>query len=234
MARTNSAGDLSVSERDSDLAVPSEADDAAVDARIYRYRVLGEQLLIPPDEERGEAVERWAREWRRTDEALPVTIDTALDRILDGCQTDPDTLQRAYTHLFRGISRRDPDPPYESLYVEEQFNGATATEIERGYQWVGLDAPKSELPDHLGLELQFLGGLTAIVERTQGGQEELETARWWLLNEHLIEWLPSYHARFQHEEPVAYYAGLVDLILAVVTLHHDLLRDSTGNTSREE
>ncbi|WP_103029235.1 TorD/DmsD family molecular chaperone [Salinibacter altiplanensis] len=229
MAHTNSADDRAVSERDGDLMDPSGSDDGAIDARIYR--ILGEQFLTPPDRERVDAIARWAREWRRTDEALPVAIEKALDWILNGSEADLETLQRAYTHLFRGVSRRDPDPPYESLYVQGQFNGATTTEIERGYRWVGLNAPESELPDHLGLELQFLGELTAMVERNEGEEGEPEKARWWLLNAHLTEWLPAYHARLQREEPVEYYAGLIDLALAVVTLHHDLLRDPNTDAS---
>lgn len=214
MVNTNSDGGPT------EMAVPG---GNGLDARIYR--ILGEQFLTSPDRGRVDAIERWASEWLRSAEESPLAIEMALERIQEGSQADLESLQRAYTYLFRGISQRGPKPPYESLYVDGQFYGATTTEIRRAYRWVGLDAPENELSDHLGLELQFLGELTAMVESHQGTDEiDPAEARWWLLDKHLTKWLPAYHARIQLETPPAYYAGLLDLTLAVVMLHHDLLK----------
>ena len=204
--------------------------DVVADARVYR--VLGEQFLRRPDRERVDALGRWASEWRRTGEPLPLEFDAALERIETGSEADIETLRTAYTHLFRGVSERGPDPPYESLYADGQFYSETTTEIRRGYRWAGIDLDDShgnEPPDHLGLELQFFGELVAM-DASETGHSEADTdeagvvdAQWWLLDEHLTEWLPTYHARLQREGPAEYYAGLLDLALAAIEAYHSTL-----------
>lgn len=201
------------------------SDESPVDARVYR--VLGEQLLSRPDRDRVDAVGAWAREWLTTAESLPVEIETALGRIVDGSDTDVETLRTAYTHLFRGISESAPDPPYESMYAGGGFYSETTTEIRQGYRWAGVDVDTTtgnEPPDHLGLELQFLGELMTMDDTEADADEpDVEDAKWWLLDEHLTEWLPTYMARFQQAEPHDYYAGLVELALALVKTHRDQL-----------
>ncbi len=216
-------------------AEPDEGAESPVatgpDARIYR--VLGEQFLARPDRERVDAVGAWAREWQCTSESLPVEFEVALDRIESGAAADVETLRTAYTHLFRGVSERAPDPPYESLYMGDGFYGELAMEIRQGYRWAGFDvddAHGNEPPDHLGLELQALGELQAmraIQEADNPGDTDaenddpdVEDAMWWLLEEHLTEWLPKLHARLQQEDPRDYYGGLLDLALALVKAHH--------------
>ncbi|MEF8838069.1 MAG: molecular chaperone TorD family protein [Haloarculaceae archaeon] len=205
-----------------------EPDRAAeVDARVYR--VIGGQFLERPDRERVDAVGIWAREWRCTAQTLPHEFEAALDRIVEATEVDQETLRSAYTHLFRGISERAPDPPYESLYADGQFYSDTTTEIRQGYRWAGVDVDEArgnEPPDHLGLELQFLGELVATEGLDRGPDEPgLDDAMWWILDEHLMAWLPSYRATIVREDPPAYYAGLLDLALAVVTTHHDSLAE---------
>ena len=204
----------------------------APDARLYR--VLGEQFLARPDRERVDAVGIWASEWRCTAPSLPLEFETALERIEDGSQADDETLRQAYTHLFRGVSERAPDPPYESLYVDGQFYSDTTTEIRRGYRWAGVDVGDgggNEPPDHLGLELQFLGELVAmnadrsVSAASDPDEPDIEDAMWWILDEHLTEWLPAYHAHVQQAEPHDYYGGLLDLALAAVSSHREWLAE---------
>ncbi|MGQ3330536.1 TorD/DmsD family molecular chaperone [Halorubrum sp. FL23] len=201
------------------------SDESPVDPRVYR--VLGEQFLSRPSREQVDAVGRWAREWLAAAESLPVEIETALERIVSGSETDVETLRTAYTHLFRGISESDPDPPYESMYVGGGFYSETTTEIRQGYRWAGVDVAatgSNEPPDHLGLELQFLGELLAMDDaETDPDEPDLGDAEWWLLDEHLAEWVPTLHARIRQANPHEYYAGLLDLTLAIVTAHHDRL-----------
>ena len=214
--------------RGADDATPREpdADPSPVDARISH--VLGEQFLTPPDRERVDAVGAWAQEWLVTADSLPIEIETALERIVDGGDDDVETLRTAYTHLFRGINRDDPDPPYESMYAGGGgFYSETTTEIRQGYRWAGVAVDPTagnEPPDHIGLELQFLGELVAMDDADMDDAEpDVADAKWWLVNEHLMEWVPSYLAQIQQADPQDYYAGLIELTLAVVTTHHDRL-----------
>lgn len=197
------------------------------DARIYR--VLGEQFLTPPDRDRVDAIGIWAREWRCSAPSLPTEVAAALEHIEDGANADEETLRTAYTHLFRGVSERGPTPPYESLFVDGQFYSETTTEIRQGYRWAGFDVDDTrgnEPPDHLGLELQFLGELIAMDDDHRDADEpDLDDAQWWLLDEHLRAWLPAYHAHVQRTELPEYYAGLLDLALAAVTALHEELAE---------
>lgn len=207
--------------------VGSDERDNRPHARVYR--VLGEQFLEPPDDDRVEAIGVWASEWRCNARSLPPEFESALDRIESGVSADEEMLRTAYTQLFRGVTERAPDPPYESMYVDGQFYSATTTEIRQGFRWAGVDVDDTrgnEPPDHLGLELQFLGELLAMDGSNRGSDEpNLDDAQWWLLDEHLAAWLPTYHARLQQEDPPEYYAGLLDLTLAVVTTHYDTLAE---------
>ena len=59
-------------------------------------------------------------------------------------------------------------------------------------------------PDHIGLELQFLGELVAMKEGDLGSDEpDLDDARWRVLNEHPTEWLATCHAHLQREGPTS-------------------------------
>lgn len=200
----------------------AEGADGAVDARVYR--ILGEQFLERPERERIDAVGNWAAAWRDRAAQLPLEFESALERIETGASADEDTLGKAYTRLFRGISDRNVDPPYESLYVDGQFYSSTTTEIRQGYRWAGVDVDDehgNEPPDHLGIELQFLGELIAMDTReTRSDEPDIEDALWWMLDEHLTEWLPTYLARVRQTEPHDYYVGILDLSLAVVNHHH--------------
>ncbi|MEF8827203.1 MAG: molecular chaperone TorD family protein [Halapricum sp.] len=197
-------------------------DDTTVDARVFR--VLGEQFLARPDRERVDTVGTWASEWRHTAEALPEAFESALARIEAGSDADEETLRTAYTHLFRGVNQSDPEPPYESLYVDGSFYGETTTEIRQGYRWAGVDIDDSggnDPPDHLGLELQFLGELVAM-DPDSLDEHDIEDAQRWIL-EHLTGWLPEYRDRLREEDPPDYYAGLLDLAVAVVEQRRDRL-----------
>lgn len=216
---------IAVDEQTNGHADDESAQAGELDARVYR--VLGEQLLIRPDRERVDAVGRWAKEWRQNAEGLPPEIEAALKRIEAGADAPERQLREAYTHLFRGVSERAPDPPYESMYVDGSFYTGTTTEIRKGYRWAGFDVDDThgnEPPDHIGLELQFLGELLAMENTGEDPDEtRLDDAQWWLVDEHLSEWLPSYHAHIQREDLHEYYAGLLDLALAAVTAHHNRL-----------
>ncbi|MEF8782549.1 MAG: molecular chaperone TorD family protein [Haloarculaceae archaeon] len=202
----------------------ADAGDERPDARVYR--VLGEQYLHRSDRDHVDAVGTWAAEWRRTAPSLPRSFESALTRIEEGAAADEETLRTAFTHLFRGISEGNtPAPPYESLYVDGSFYSETTTEIQQGYRWAGTDVDDShgnEPPDHLGLELQFLGELVAMDPQERGPDgPDVEDATRWILDEHLARWVPPYRDRLQEEDPPEYYGGILDLTVAVIEYHHE-------------
>lgn len=202
------------------------------DARIYR--VLGEQFLEPPTRDRLDAIGVWVSEWRCNASSLPPAFDDALCLIEDGAQAEEE-LRTAFTHLFRGVSEdAGLKPPYESLHRDGQLYGQTTLEIQRGYRSAGFEVAsddRNEVPDHLGLELQFLGELLAMGGRDDGlPADRADDAIRWFLDDHLMEWLPQYQRRFHEVNPHPFYEGIVDLTVAVVKDQHRRLieRGRTG------
>lgn len=199
------------------------------DPRVYR--VLGELYLQRPTETLREDIHDWATEWLDTAADLPEAIEAPLERIRDGSRADVQTLRQAYTHLFRGISERNsPAPPYESLQRDGRLFTETTTEVRQGYCWAGVDvdaADDNEPADHLGIELQFLAELLAMDDSDRGPDDpEITDAKWWLLDEHLLAWVPAYRDRIQDADAPAFYAGVVDLTVALVEIHHDRLAET--------
>ena len=218
--RTGAAGDT--------LDDARPRDDGAGTPQARVYRVLGEQYLRRPDRAHVDAVADWASEWNRAALSLPPSFESALTRIERGSEADESTLRTAFTHLFRGISEGNtPPPPYESLYVDGQFYSRTTTEVLQGYRWAGTDVDDSrgnEPPDHLGIELQFLGELVSMEPRDGGPDDpDLADAVWWILDDHLTEWVPPYRDRIHEADPPEYYGGLLDLTAAAVEYHHERL-----------
>lgn len=195
-------------------------------ARIYR--ILGEEYLEPPTADRVDSLGIWASEWRCTADSLPPELDDSLATIAAGANADDQELRVAFTRLFRGIHEQvGADPPYESLYTEGQLFGSTAREIRNGYAAAGFDVDvdeRNELPDHLGLELQYLGELCATTDedRTLSAERTTDAVRW-MLEEHLLDWVPSFQQQVHAADPPAYYTGVVDLTVAVLEYHHEAL-----------
>ena len=200
--------------------------DAPTNARVFR--VLGEQVLERPTRERVDAVGVWATKWRSDSSSLTAEFDAALARIENGARTEEEELRKAFTHLFRGISELEGlKPPYESLYRDGQLYGQTAREVQEGYRHAGFEVAtddRNELPDHLGIELEFLGELTTMTDGNGVlSPDRAADAIWWLLDDHLTQWLPVYRSRLHDHDPPDYYGGLLDLTLAVVDRYHESL-----------
>lgn len=200
----------------------TEDDVEPPQARVYR--TLGTVYLARPTEQLAQQIRSWADVWLQETPAPTDEIAAALEQIRTD-STPVDELRPEFTRLFRGVSERSSvEPPYESLYRDGQLYGSTAIEVQQGYRSAGFEVTtddENELPDHLGIELQFLGELCEMRERDEGlPAERVDDAIQWLLDEHLTEWLPQVQVRIHEADPSAFYAGVVDLTAAVVDEHH--------------
>jgi TorA maturation chaperone TorD len=203
---------------------PDELTTEAATAAILQ--VLGPLYLEPPTGKRLERLATWAGDWLAELGDEPDEIAGPLRRIRGARDADPEQLRAEFTRLFRGISEsRSPRPPYESLYRDGQLYSSATTEVRRGYRAAGLDvadADENEPPDHLGIELQFLGALCEYGADPEGGElppERARDAQEWFLDRHLLTWVEGFRGRMLQADPPAFYHAVLDLTVETLQAH---------------
>lgn len=124
-----------------------------------------------------------------------------------------------YCRLFIGPGKHFP--PYESVHRGEfvagtgekgLLMGEAAMEVSKFVKECGLefDASYRGLPDHLGVELELMGQLTAW-EASSWLEEDLEDAHTALdlqdrfMSEHLMRWVPGFCQKLADASEVPFY-----------------------------
>ena len=118
--------------------------------------------------------------------------------------------------------------PYEAVYrdervVEDQvvrglLMGPSTLAVRKLYREAGLDVAEDlrELPDHVGLELACMESLCR-AEAQAWERDDAEAVRWArglerrLMEEHLLQWVPSLCARVRENAPGPFYRGVAAL-----------------------
>ena len=182
------------------------------------YRILGQLYLEPPTNSTVADVATWADQWLETgSDALTEDIREPLEILREVDSNGGETLRSEFTRLFRGSTNQPtPDPPYESLYREDTIYGSKTTEVRESYLEAGLDITDDddrEPPDHLGIELQFLGELRA---READGDGESGAQLRSFIEEHVGQWFDDFADAVQENEPPAFYDAIVRLTGAVL------------------
>ena len=114
-------------------------------------------------------------------------IDTASDRILEDLLWD-------YTRLFIGPYKL-PCPPWESVYRSQAklMMQDAADEVRRIYAAFGLSVEETGvMPDHIGIELNFLALLYERAADENGRQSDCMRIDQMFLNDHLTKWVPQF------------------------------------------
>lgn len=204
-------------------------------ARVYR--LLGRAYLRPPDRPYLESVAVWCTELLEQSSELPEEIRKALEALRaslsEPTEERTERLQEEYVRLFRGLSPRySPPPPYESVYREGKLWGEATAAVHRVYRQWGLAPDEQALgrepPDHLGLELQFLGYLCTRAQdrgRTGTGEGDPLEAQQAFLEEHL-DWVETLYEHVRAFDPDPFYEALLALTRTWLALHREHLQAS--------
>jgi TorA maturation chaperone TorD/Pyruvate/2-oxoacid:ferredoxin oxidoreductase delta subunit len=129
-------------------------------------------------------------------------------------------LEREYTRLFLGPGRPVAHA-YESVYREGRVMGETTLDVRNRLATEGLAPGGQTLPDHVGIELAFMGHLAAREALAWADGDE-ETAWGYLaqqgsfLRDHLTAWLPQFCSRVLAGRPHDHYAELARRLEAFV------------------
>ncbi|APE94960.1 TorD/DmsD family molecular chaperone [Halodesulfurarchaeum formicicum] len=156
--------------------------------------------------------------WRHPDEGVMDAIDAGL--FADELPERPagQALSVEYSRLFDGPGDH-PCPPYESVYrdaePDQEFGlvmGTSTGSVEEYYAAHGLTADAyAELPDHVAVELEFAGLLSAQDEAAFDDFAE----------EHLRTWLPSFTERVEEATREPFYAAVASATRELIRADSD-------------
>lgn len=119
-------------------------------------------------------------------------------------------IQIEYTALFINNFPQLPAPPYESFYLSPNrlLNDKITDDVLSFYNRCGFSFEDiEELPDHISVELEFLG-LLAEDRLTEEYNE--------FLNSHFIKWFPEFKERVLENSTHPFYKAIVELITEAV------------------
>ncbi|HLA98855.1 MAG TPA: molecular chaperone TorD family protein [Anaerolineales bacterium] len=126
-------------------------------------------------------------------------------------------LAQAYTRLFVGPNK-PVAYPYESVYFEGQLGGMTCEQVSRCYAEAGLrlKTSKSEMPDHISVELAFMAHLAAQEEQATGQSQVWRQRQRRFLRDHLARWLPIFWLKVENSAAHPYYRQAARSLRALV------------------
>jgi TorA maturation chaperone TorD len=146
-------------------------------------------------------------------------------------------LEVEWTRLFRGISdESSPPPPYESVYEGEgRIMGEHAVDVMADYAkgMVEVSRDLGEAPDHIGVELEFMG-LLCEKESVAWSKRDFKTAVEHLemekgfLGKHLTKWMPKLCKEVAGKDRLGIFKGLVLVANTLVGWDSDNIEQLTN------
>lgn len=123
-----------------------------------------------------------------------------------------------YTRLFIGPGKHIS--PYESVYRdnEDALWSETTVEVKDFIESLGLEYSYnwSGLPDHIGVELEFMQRLTCHEKEAWTQEDKKQAIRCLefekrLIDEHLSQWVPIFCNKVKEEARTAFYREMAEL-----------------------
>jgi TorA maturation chaperone TorD len=175
----------------------------------------------------------WIKETERSIRLLSREISIEPLRHMDDYLFKAETevgleLTREYTRLFINAFPRVPAPPYGSVYLEESrlVHGRTTMDVLNFYRSTGFEPnfEQKELPDHISLEMEFLGILAARESRTgHRGANWPGHLRQEFLSRFVLPWVPSFCEHIISDTDSPFYRALGCLTAEFLAYEHSCL-----------
>lgn len=138
-----------------------------------------------------------------------------------------------YTRLFIGPGKHIS--PYESVYRdnEDAFWSETTVKVKNFIESSGLKYSGNwhGLPDHIGVELEFMQRLTCH-EKEAWTQQDTKTAIRCLelekefIDKHLIQWIPIFCDKVKKESRTAFYREMAELTRKFIDFDSKLINNN--------
>lgn len=132
-------------------------------------------------------------------------------------ETERQALRIEYSRLFIGPFKL-PAPPYGSCYLDDgrQLMGDSTLDVVKRYQEAGVDVEsgKGDVPDHIGIELEFMGYLVQLEDESAGdddtaGLRDTLAKQASFLEKHLCAWVPIFAEKLAEDTDSEFYKSLV-------------------------
>ena len=147
-------------------------------------------------------------------------------------RNDENVMQGRYVALFGVNVSGVPCPPYESVYREAggRPTGWLTSLVEREYAIAGLSPSQGlgELPDHVGMEMEFMAVLCerdreACQRMHLGENEKALRAQKSFLDRHLTVWFPEFSHALAAADAGGVYVALGEAANVFVSHDRDLV-----------
>lgn len=183
----------------------------AVLSRLVSYPVTSDLLGLVGELDVSEPDGRSAAsELRRLQDAVTA---------LGGADDAPEFLNREATRLFEGPGQ-PLAPPFGAFYLSGgTLMGPETAAVRGAYLDAGfLPDPSANLPpDHLSLELGFLGALAGRAAGSSGADAESARSVWWdFVANHLAPWLALWQADLRRAKAHPFYLGVAGFISEIL------------------
>jgi TorA maturation chaperone TorD len=145
-------------------------------------------------------------------------------------------LSKDWTHLFRGVDKGGPLPPYESLYRTGKLQEKPAQDIHRLFSKMGVHVPEEwhQPLDYIGVELDFMR-LLCEKEREawekNGRDSVLEVVKIEesFLENHVGLWVFSFCEKMMEQAREDFYQGIAQLTKGLVEYDRIHIRNIISN-----
>ena len=208
--------------------------DVTAENRSYYYGFLSTVYLQEPTREFIKSL--------RASNLLDILnkSDLRVDRAINNDVRDNhlNNLALEYTRLFIGPGKHIV--PYESVYRDNEnaLWSETTVEVKDFIESSGLkySSNRSDLPDHIGVELEFMQRLTCH-EKEAWARDDKETAIRCLeyekrfIDEHLSQWVPIFCDKVKKETRTAFYREMAELTRQFIGFDSELINNNLAITT---
>jgi TorA maturation chaperone TorD len=132
-------------------------------------------------------------------------------------------LLKDWTHLFRGVDKGGPLPPYESLYRTGRLQEKPAQDIHRLFSKMGVHVPEEwhQPLDYIGVELDFMRLLCekereAWKENRQDSILEVVKIEESFLKNHVGLWVFGFCEKMMEQAREDFYRGIAQLTIGLI------------------
>ena len=169
--------------------------------------MLSSMYLCKPSRE---ALGNWKAAFSGETSLFLDELKKAIDEIDPTSDAELDELLWEYTRLFIGPYKL-PCPPWESVYTSPKrlMMQDAAGQVQALYAASGLAINTDDImPDHIGVELNFLAVLLQRAQSETGSKEEQTARADKLLNEHILKWAPQFTHDMENAAESTLYRAL--------------------------
>ncbi len=187
-----------------EMTTPSEA-----------LSLLSSMYLCTPSRE---ALESWKTALSGEAPLFLDELKKAINEIDLTSEAELEALLWEYTRLFIGPYKL-PCPPWESVYISPKklMMQDSADQVRRLYAEAGLAINTGDvMPDHIGVELNFLSVLLERTHAAPGNNDEQVKKTEMFLNGHLLKWAPQFTADMENAADTSFFRALAKATRQVV------------------